>query len=114
MERRVLKSYSVDSDDLDGSLDTVKELIGKNDKAKLELKSLLQLFLSTDGDFTIEYASNISHKIKQTWHQLATVVTAEWLNISREGMIRGSINVEFKYLRVFHAYGCMELAQGGT
>lgn len=78
------------------------------------IQIIIQLFLSTDGDFTIGYASNISHKIKQTWHQLATAATVEWLNTSHEGMIRGSINVDFKYLSVVHAYGCMELAQRGT
>ena len=96
------------------SLDTIKELIEKNKASKLELKSLIQLFLTADGDFTKEHASGLSHEIKRKWHQLATVVTADRLMSIREAMNRRNIQVEFRYVRVFLTYGCTKLAQGET
>jgi hypothetical protein len=94
------------------SLESIKKLIDEKDSPKHELRSLLQLFLAMDGEFTEEHAKGLATEILKKWYQLATLVTADRLSTIHEAIYTYSMDIEFQYAYTFLVYSCTKLVKG--
>jgi hypothetical protein len=83
-------------------------------EAKVELKSLLQLFITVGGNFIEEHATGLTIEIKRNWYQLATVVSANRLLLIHDAISNHGLKVDFKYAYTVLVYGCTKLTQGET
>ncbi|KAH8692961.1 hypothetical protein BGW36DRAFT_362502 [Talaromyces proteolyticus] len=96
------------------SIDAIEDLMARKDGAKLELKWLLQLFLTIGGKFDNGHAESLDIETKRQWPQLAWVISAERLLLLNKEITDGKLKVDFRHAYVFLAYGCTKLAHGTT